>query len=186
MNLTPTLTSPVDVFEKLVREGSRSVQTINQLAQSDYFYNFCITSLSLRDHMYEYKEVFKNKNNKEIQNKKKKCMEKWGKPNYVKAADDIANGMKHFVLRNPRTYEKRELETRRVIDEPATLTFIGVDGTRKSYDTRSFEVQLDNGEKFGMFEFITSILMYWQNVLLKEGITLKNKYDSNRLPPAIW
>jgi len=181
MNLTPTLNNPKDLYEKMVREGSRAVMTVNNTSRVDHFYNFCISALSLRDHVYEYLEITDPQ-------EKLLLRKKWGCSEVVQAAHDIANSAKHFILRDPRTNIERKTNTKRVTIESANLTFtsIGAGGRPVNQAVKVIDivVELENGNSYDLFQFILGVCSYWEEIFPIEGIKFKKLTGSNSLPIA--
>ena len=50
--LTPTLKNPEDLLKKLAREQYRVLHSRSHLHKADHLYNFCTTSLAVRDFMF--------------------------------------------------------------------------------------------------------------------------------------
>lgn len=48
---------PKDLLEKLAREGERTWKSTNIEDKADHFFNFCVTSLSLRDWCITFLEL---------------------------------------------------------------------------------------------------------------------------------
>lgn len=181
MNLTPGISHPRDMYGKMVREGSRAAMAIDDTARIDHFYNFCISALSVRDHMYEYLGVIE-KRDKEL------LMQKWGGSILVQSAYDIANSAKHFILRHPKTKQERKSNTTQVVTQPAKLTFSSPDahGHVKNQEVKIMDVvvHLNDGKNFSMFEFVLGVCAYWEGVLSSEGVAFKKLTGPNYLPPA--
>lgn len=106
--LTPTLSSPSDLLNKLEREFWRALHHKHHLHKSDHFYNFCVTSNALKDYFFEWKKILPTNAGAE---QKKSFYEVWNTVPELVAATEIANTMKHFVLRdrqgNPKMSQAR-------------------------------------------------------------------------------
>ena len=55
--LTPTLKQPSDLFNKLRREQHRAFHAQHPTHVADHLYNFCVTTLALRDHVFQALEL---------------------------------------------------------------------------------------------------------------------------------
>jgi hypothetical protein len=168
MSLLPTISGPADLFEKLMREAERTIGGIDNTARADHFYNFCITALSLRDHMWEHVNAVE-------ENTKDKYRNKWGMTDEVQAAYDIANTLKHFTLRHRGSNTRRIANTRNVVTEQSNLSYHYVDRPPDRYKVDSFIIQLKTGESFEMWDFFEAVSQYWESVFAKEGIELSKK-----------
>lgn len=89
--LTPTLRLPGDLVNKLLREEHRAIHAVHPAHLADHLYNFCVTALAVRDHLFvslrmdaAAKEAFHGL---------------WAAEPARVACREIANTMKHAVLR---------------------------------------------------------------------------------------
>lgn len=100
MSLISTYTSPSDLFMKLLREGTRTLRASDIANKSDHLFNFCVTSISLRDWCISYlKLTGKDKND---------FFEMHSKILALKYCGDIANSSKHFEIQSDKKYQLQE------------------------------------------------------------------------------
>ena len=91
MSILKEYKEPKDLLEKLLREGERTWKSEDIQEKADHFFNFCVTSLSLRDWCITYL----NLDNSE----QSKFYEIHSKNEWLNYCASIANLAKHFKLR---------------------------------------------------------------------------------------
>lgn len=174
--LTPTLLSPSDLLHKLEREMWRAFHHSNHVHKADHFYNFCVTSLAMKDHFFEWKGISPTKN-EEAQ--RKPYYDFWNAIPELLAASEIANSMKHFVLRHPNGNQKAT-KTKLVRRSRTSVThaYVSNAGSIKIVRDRnapSITLEFEGGEKFKLYEFMDTVVRQWQNFLLAEGVPIKKQ-----------
>ena len=167
----PTLKSIEDLFGKLEREAHRAWRADKEIgveqaiSQTDHFYNFCVTAHAMRDYFFEARKIVKDAD-------KQSYRKKWDKDKILLAATKIANASKHFRLRDRKTGDRKEVKTNNV--EPTTreaevfqLTVSDekMDFQEKSVIQPDLIIELENGEKWDLWNFKAHIIDYWAKCL---------------------
>jgi hypothetical protein len=184
MELIPTLSEPSDVMAKLAREHCRAINGRELTDIADHLYNFCITSLSIRDHLLEHLKII-------IKDEKKKKIQYWGLTNTIKAAHEIGNSSKHFCLRDPRTLNIRTTIAKNIETSPLKIKCIrGSSENRRITWADSFEVVIvfDN-KSIQLWPFMSEVREFWEGVFGKEAILYKKLPHREYLPlftSEIW
>lgn len=174
--LTPTLSSPSDLLNKLEREFWRALHHKHYLHKSDHFYNFCVTSNALKDYFFEWKKILPTNAGAE---QRKPFFEVWNTVPELVAATEIANTMKHFVLRdqqgNPKMSKARVVRKAR---STVVHVFLKPDGALKAVRDRnhpSITIEMATGQRFKLYEFMDAVLGYWRKFLLAEGVPIRGQ-----------
>lgn len=173
--LTPTLSSPSDLLNKLERELWRAFHHAHHLHKSDHFYNFCVTSNAMKDHFFEWKGILPRDFAL-----KKPFNDIWDMVPELVAATEVGNSMKHFVLRDKNTGNPKTSKARTVRKARSTVAhvFINPDGGGKVVLDRNYPsitIEMDGGPSFKLFEFMDAIVTHWRNFLLAEGVPLRKQ-----------
>jgi hypothetical protein len=90
--LTPNLKEPSDLLNKLLREQHRAFHANHADHVADHLYNFCITALALRDHVFVALDYNADK--------KAAFHVRWRDDVVRIACSEIANTSKHAELRH--------------------------------------------------------------------------------------
>lgn len=158
--LTPTLITPINVLHKLEREMHRAFHHEHDVHKADHLYNFCITALSLKDHVLKHLDVVSKQD-------KEPYYEEWSNALLLRAATEIANTAKHRVL-------KREPQTRDV--ERSSSIIINVyhadNGELKNLEkeVEDYTVLLADDTEVQVFNFTSGLIDYWKDYFLRIGI----------------
>lgn len=169
--LTPTIRSLSDLVNKLDRELWRAFHHRHLSHKADHFYNFCVTALAVKDHFFEAKGITESA-------KKEPYRQLWnGIPELV-AVTEVANSAKHFLLREPKLPRAlRTPKTKSVSPSTSGIVhvFSNADGDYKlehEPDAPDYSIELSDGRKQGLYEFMDATSKYWQTFLAGEGISL--------------
>lgn len=169
--LTPTIRSLSDLVNKLDRELWRALHHRHLCHKADHFYNFCVTALAVKDYFFEAKGITEFA-------KKEPYHNLWnGIPELV-AVTEVANSAKHFVLREPKLPRAlRTPKTKSVWPSTSGIVhvFSNADGDYTfdhEPDAPDYSVELSDGRKQGLYEFMDATSKYWQTFLAGEGISL--------------
>jgi hypothetical protein len=171
MSLTPTIQSVTDLFQKLEREGYRTLHCRNATHRADHFLNFCITAHSMRDHLLEHL-------NKVGTTDAKVLIDRWKQSPAIVAAADIANSQKHFVLRN-RKSEPIPPSTKGV--HAGTSRYLDVyelpNGELAIKEARvpDYFVRLSDGTKHELCSFMHEVLVFWKQELQHHDVKLRRQ-----------
>ena len=165
MKLTPYLESIEDLFGKLEREWQRAWNAEEAIDQADHFYNFCVTAHSMKDYFFEHKEIIEDE-------EKDPHRKEWNKEPYLRAATEIANGSKHFKLRDRRTGKLKKKAKTKVKPTARESTVFHVDASDEQVDFREESVtrpdliiELENGEEWSLWDFKSEVIAYWVKYL---------------------
>jgi len=161
VSLIKAYSSPHDLLMKLLREGSRTFKASNIECKADHFFNFCVTSISLRDWcISDLKLTGKDKNDFFDMHSKIIPL------NYCGA---IANSSKHFELESGR-----KSSVSGVVNNTETLIPMFADGKLRedlAVEASSFEIQTSDGEVKNLmlllFETCTEWIKVFQQFDLK-------------------
>jgi hypothetical protein len=164
--------SPSDLLEKLSREGGRTWKSEDINDKADHFFNFCITSLSLRDWCIEFLSLSgKNKND---------FFEMHAGNEWLKYCGSIANSSKHFALEVGR---KSAIE--KVENKTSELVALGVDGKKiegSESERVSFNIVTAEGEEKDLVLVLFYAVSEWEKVFSEYKIPLpKNEFFKTQI-----
>lgn len=167
MTIRPTLSKPSDLLLKLKRERRRILHSNDITDRIDHIYNFCITSNSIRDYIFEHLQITSQK-------KKNIYYDEWNKHSFLVSCHEISNVVKHYTLKNRKGIKKKP-KTKRV-----TKTTIGMvdiyedvdDGkiVRVFTDYNNYEIETMNGEVFSDIDITQQVIDYWEKYLQDNSI----------------
>ena len=158
--LNPNLSEPLQVLHKLEREMHRAFHHQNYTHKSDHFFNFCITALSLKDYVLSYMGLTEDSD-------KQPFHDEWAQEDYLRAATEIGNTVKHCGLKKlPRT-KSVERARSNVINVHINS---GGDIKEIKENVPDYMVSLEDGNDIHLYEFTSEIIDYWKNYLQRIGI----------------
>ncbi len=178
MSLTPTLTTPGDVLAKMSREQARALINNEPIIVADHLYNFCITSLALRDHLLEHL-------GKVSKRERAETLKSWNFPGEVLAAHDIGNSSKHLTLRDSRTKAIKKTTAKTIKTTPAQRKYVSVgkNGIPKTTIVRSVDFIIIIGKsKFDLWDFLSTVREFWEALLTAESIPYEKLPHREQLP----
>ena len=162
MSVIKFYTSPSDLLEKLSREGGRAWKSEDINDKADHFFNFCITSLSLRDWCIEFLSLSgKSKND---------FFEMHVGNEWLKYCGSIANSSKHFALEAGRKSSVEKVE-----NKTSELVALGLDGEKiegSESERASFNIITAEGEEKDLFSLLFNAVSEWEKVFSKYKIPL--------------
>ena len=106
--LAPTLQTPSDLLNKLLREQHRAFHAPHPSHVADHLYNFCVTALALRDHLFAFQSF--------DDVAKRQFHERWSEEPVRVACREIANTVKHAVLKKQSRTKAAIQSTSRVVN----------------------------------------------------------------------
>ncbi|MCZ4311637.1 hypothetical protein [Vibrio atlanticus] len=167
MSVIKFYSSPSDLLEKLAREGGRTWKSEDINDKADHFFNFCITSLSLRDWCIEFLSLSgKNKND---------FFEMHAGNQWLKDCGSIANSSKHFALEVGRKSSVEKVE-----NKTSELVALGVDGKKiegSESERASFNIITAEGEAKDLALVLYYAVTEWEKVFSEYKIPLpKNEF----------
>lgn len=178
MTLTPTLNEPKDILAKLGREHARAINSNEKVVVADHLYNFCITSLAVRDHLLEHLQIIE-------ENARWKKVKTWSLCKEVIAAHEIGNSSKHFVLRDRRTKSPIETIAKNIAVSPDQRKYVSAnsDGSvnQEWVESVAFSVIVDQ-EEFRLWEFMSTVREFWETVFESEKVPYEKLPHRERLP----
>jgi hypothetical protein len=174
MALTPTISSPSDLLHKLERELWRAFHHRHRVHKADHFYNFCITALALKDYFFEWKGLLAG------DPKRKPYYSAWDAIPELVAAAEIANTTKHFVLREKRTNLPKSTKTSKVRNSVSMVAEVYVTESGelkvvKNTRAPSITIELGARQKFRLYDFMDTLVKFWETFLRNEGIKIKKQ-----------
>lgn len=152
MNLTPGLTSAVDLFHKLQRDVGR----LNEEVTCDCFFDFVITGYSLIDWV-------KNDQSLPVTTRSATAIDRLHKEPWLKVCGDLANASKHFTLKRRMPVVKEAKST--IAHE------IGRFGTGAYVEgEEGIDVEIENGTVWTALEFAAGVIQAWLQFFERHGI----------------
>jgi len=151
---------PKDLLEKLAREGGRAWKSTNVEDKADHFFNFCVTSLSLRDWCITYLELEGVKKND--------FYEMHSKNEWLNYCGSIANASKHFKLKEGRNSAVKSVESK-----VSKLVTLGPDGKEiegLSTERASFDIEVLDGEVKDLLTILFYCVNQWEDVFKEHNI----------------
>ncbi|MCG9602237.1 hypothetical protein L1D16_15595 [Vibrio sp. Isolate31] len=151
---------PKDLLEKLGREGERAWKSTNIQDKADHFFNFCVTSLSLRDWCIAYLELEGADKNQ--------FFEKHSQSKWLNYCGSIANASKHFKLLAGRTSSVESVESK--VSKLVTLGANGqvIEGAES--ERVSFDIQVSEDEAKDLMTVLFHCVAQWEEVFENYGI----------------
>jgi hypothetical protein len=155
-------TCPSGLLEKLSREGGRTWKSEDMTDKADHFFNFCITSLSLRDWCIEFLSL-------SGKSKEDFCIMHAGNE-WLKYCGAIANSSKHFALKPGRKSSVKKVE-----NKTSDLVALGVNGKKiegSESKRASFNIITVQGEEKDLFLLLFNAVSEWEKVFSEYKIPL--------------
>lgn len=114
---------------------------------------------------------------------RKPYYDSWNAMPELLAASEIGNSMKHFFLRSKRTGNPTPPKTQLVRRSRSSVAhiFINSDGEVKVIRDPHFPsitLEFEGERKFKLYEFMDTIVRYWWDFLLAEGVPIKKQKPS--------
>lgn len=164
MSILKEYKEPKDLLEKSLREGDRTWKSEDLQEKSDHFFNFCVTSVSLRDWCIAYL----NLDSVEQSN----FYKMHSKNEWLDYCASIANLSKHFKLR-----EGRKSSVLSVNSKVSTLVALGADGKiieGLKKKRVSFDVQNSNSDIKNLMLVLINCLSQWEKIFSDYRIPAPN------------
>lgn len=169
--LTPTIGSVSDLFGKLERELRRTFHHRNFTHKADHLYNFCVTAHAMKDHFFEAKNIIADSEKQPYNNI-------WNKFPELVAASEIANSVKHFVLREKRPPKPlKNVKTKSVHHGASGVVHVFTTNSgdlkvEMEPDAPDYKIELLDGRAQGLYEFIDFTVKYWQAFLAEQNLVV--------------
>ncbi|EMC2462846.1 hypothetical protein NDJ29_12850 [Vibrio alginolyticus] len=160
MSVIKVYKDPLDLYMKLIREGKRVWQANEIEDTADHFFNFCVTSLSLRDWCINSLKL-DGKDKADFYNKHSQS--KW-----LKYCGDIANSSKHFSLK-----KERKSNVSGVNEKIETLVPMFMDGSYRhdlSIERPSLEIINAEGSSENLMMVLFWTCTEWINIFKSYGL----------------
>jgi hypothetical protein len=171
MSLTPTIGNLCDLYHKLERERYRVFHAENPISKADHFYNFCITAHSFRDYFFSHFEIIDRQ-------ARDPYHIRWNESSAIRAARDIANSTKHFVLRNSPATQSVDSSNSMVVE--IYENEVGKITPMPKF-VEDYEVIFNDGEKLLTYEFMENVLSFWYSEITCSGIDIPKQSDDDLL-----
>ena len=157
-NNSSSLNGPLDVLHKLEREMHRAFHHENYTHKLDHLFNFCITSNSIRDYIFQYLQLTKSE--------KQNYHKVWNQNLYIKASKDIANGSKHCDIKKIKIINNSVSSiTQVLIDDNGVMVTVPLTAP-------DYTILIDKKE-VNLYEFTKSVIGFWKVYLESIGIKYK-------------
>ncbi|WP_206743972.1 hypothetical protein, partial [Vibrio ordalii] len=154
MSVIRTYKAPSDLFLKLVREGRRAWLSTQAEDKADHFFNFCITSLSLRDWCIEELK---------LTGKEKDAFLKLHSSNeWLGYCGSIANSSKHFSLKEGRKSTVSSVDG--TVDSLVPIFPDGEWHDELTTERVSFEIITSDGESKGLMLLLFFACFEWEKI----------------------
>jgi hypothetical protein len=160
-----------DLFSKLERELRRAFHHRNFTHKADHLYNFCVTAHAMKDHFFEAKNIISS-------SEKQPYNEIWNEFPELVAASEIANSAKHFVLRESRNPKSpKNAQTKSVHQAASGIAHVFVTNSGDCRveiepDASDYTIELLDGRRQGLYEFMDFTAKYWQTFLAGQNLPL--------------
>lgn len=158
MSLTPTIKHVAALYRKLEREEYRTLHCRVAAHRADHFLNFCITAHSMKDHLLEHLGRTGKPDPRSLH-------QRWKQYPSIVAAGEIANSVKHFVLRDRKSKHPITPETKAV--RPGRSRYVDVyqlpsgELTTKEVCIPDYFVRLSDGTRHDLYSFMQEVLGFW-------------------------
>ena len=153
------------------RESYRAFHAHSPVHKSDHFFNFCVTTHSMRDFCLEHLGKIEDAD-------KRPLHELWNKEPTLVAAQEVANSSKHFVLRSSKGKLVRTPVTKAVRAGKAKYmnVYRRSDGELHLVPTVRAEVrvELSDGTVLQLYAFTDGVLSYWRKYLSSIGFKVRS------------
>lgn len=173
MSILKEYKEPKDLLEKLLREGKRTWASEDIQEKADHFFNFCVTSLSLRDWCIAYLNLNKVE--------KSNFYDIHSQSEWLSYCGSIANLSKHFKLLEGRKSSVSSVDSK---TSEHVLLAIGTDGkmTEVTQAMRvSFDIQNSDGKVKGLMEILIGCVSEWEQVFTDYNIPAPNSDLKHRM-----
>jgi hypothetical protein len=156
MSIIQTYEEPIDIYVKLVREGQRLWTSNNIDDKSDHLFNFCVTSLSLRDWCIKHLKL--------TGKQRSDFLDYHSADKYLKYCGDIANMSKHLTLDAGRatnicSLQSVQTEIARMLPDGAFMPDV--------ITRPSFSILDVDGSETDLFLFLFQVLSSWEKIFKK-------------------
>ena len=162
------LRSPADLLEKLKREFKRLQE--DETYQSDHAFNFAVTAWHMTDWVYKDARQRDPANPKPFGYKGKGNFQKTVRDNCT-ALDicyELAQGSKHFELRQEQRKRVRKTDTSLTGDPSAFLGFFKLDHDRLAGTV--LKIRLTSEESVRAEDVFAEAITYWREFFEKHGL----------------
>ena len=165
---------------KMAREHARAISNIDAVSIGDHLYNFCVTSLAMRDHLLEHLGKLKD-------DERNEAIKSWEVPVEVIAAHEIGNSSKHLVLRDRPTKIPRRTVAQTVATAPTQREYVSAnrDGSTKRTFVDSVQFSIVIGaDEYDIWGFMSAVRDFWEARLEAEAIPFERLPHREYLPPT--
>lgn len=167
MTIRPTLSKPSDLLLKLKRERWRIYHSSDITDRTDHIYNFCITSNSIKDYIFQHLQITSGK-------EKSIYYDEWNKHSFLVSCHEISNVVKHYTLKNRKGIIKKP-KTKRVTKTTIGMFDIYEDVNDGKIETRfthydNYEIETMNDEVFSDIDFTKKVIDYWEKYFQDNSI----------------
>lgn len=162
---------PKDLLAKAVREGRRAYLKSDSPQQaSDHFFNFCVTAHAIRDWCIQH--LLFDEKSVEAQEFHKRCC----KSKNLKYCRDIANSLKHMVLRPGKCSTVVSVYETQI--ETVAIDTEGKKIPNSELERPSLEVQFPDGTFTSLFTVLIETIHDWQAIFNEYGIECDARCNS--------
>ena len=167
MTIRPTLSKPTDLLLKLKRERWRIYHSDDITDRTDHIYNFCITSNSIKDHIFEHLQITSQKEQNTYN-------DEWNKHSFLVSCHEISKVVKHHTLRNKKGIKKKPKTKRMSKTTIGMVEFYEDVDDGKVFKTfthyNNYEIETMNGEVFLDIDITQKVIDYWEKYLQDNSI----------------
>ncbi|WP_419238845.1 hypothetical protein ACN08P_20930 [Photobacterium leiognathi subsp. mandapamensis] len=166
MSVIRTYETPSDLFMKLIREGRRTWCCTQLEDKADHFFNFCITSLSLRDWcIEELKLTGKDKDD---------FFKLHSSNEWLNYCGSIANSSKHFALKAGRKSAVSSVNN--TVDSLVPIFPDGAWHDEVKIERVSFEITTSDGESKGLMLLLFFTCYEWEKIF--DQYSIRRPHDN--------
>jgi len=161
--MKPVLNSVNALWRKAEPDAYRALHAKSKQHKADHFFNFCVTTHSLRDFFFEERGIPRG-------TARHAYYDQWNRDPHLVAVEEIANLSKHFQLRDRKTWLPRLPQTRHLAHRPGTAIDVYVTPTGAittiPRPSRDIVVTTSDGSRHWLWEFQVDVTVMLKTDLL--------------------
>ena len=156
---------PKDMLGKLVREGRRTWLSQDLKEKSDHFFNFCVTSVSIRDWCISYLGL--------IDPHKGDFYKEHSNNQWLNYCASIANSSKHLKLHTDRIEHITSVDGQ--ASEHILIDSNGNPIKNSNNERLTFKIETKDGDTLELMSFLGNVVDSWEEIFEKYGIKISEE-----------
>jgi hypothetical protein len=165
MALTPTITTALDVFHKLIREEGRAIRAQDITERADALYNFCTSSLAMRDFILHDQGI--------PDSGRQPYYQVWKANSFISGCWDIGNASKHVT---PERVPKTDVTDG---SDHLVETYLNQETGELHHQLRttdSYQITLEGIGTLTLLDFMLNVVEFWRKEL--------RRFNYRDIPPS--